>query len=594
MLSTAAILTAVPPVPHSDALRDERLSALRYTLRVCSRPSDAATSDIVLHSFVLEERLHEPYTLRIAAVGEEELDLEALLGARVDLEITRGDTRRMVHGVVLEHECVSANEDGLEVRLYVGPALELLKLHLRHRIFQGRTVPEIVREVAEPLLVEQGSALVLDQLTRSYAPRDYCVQYRETDLAFVLRILAESGITLLFDHSGDAEVVVLVDSKESFPSAGREPLGVRPAATPSSSRLAPSDPVRLPVGGFRTLRWRSRLQWSGVGDWKGPSGCHVADTAELHAASDAMVLRAGSVFALEEEPQAGRETAWVVQRVRHFGEVDRGSGEPVAVEYCNELEARSLRLPVVPPRSLRPRVDGVQTAIVIGPPDEEVHTDRLGRIRVRLPWGDATGDGEHSSCWVRVMMPWPGDELGLVCLPRMGAEVVLSFRDGDPDQPLCIGVLEEGTPNVGGSMRYGIFEVDAADAIVLRCGSSRIELGREKITLEASGIDVMTDDLRQYVGSAQVSADTAIVLGIGPSAAEAALALSARGIMAHAKGRFDAKADEVCVLGTSSLGLGGGITGVRGREVAIDAERGIEITSRGPVDVIANDEAATH
>ncbi len=527
-------------------LHGAQLHVLRVRSRYATEPDG-----LVVRSIALEERPHEPYSLRVSIADAVGLEAEALLGARVELETSSGEQTRRIHGVVLGHDRIGEGEGG--VRLNVGPALSLLGLHRRCRVFQGRSVVEIVRSVAEPLLVEQGSALVLDWLTRGYPPRGCCAQYHETDLAFVLRILAEAGITLRFDHGDRAEAVVLVDT---------------------------------------------------------------------HAP-----------------------------------------------------EARALRLPVVPPR---PRVEGVQTAIVIGLPDEDVHTDRLGWIHVRLPWDDAANDGEHTTCWVRVAMAWAGDARGSVFRPRVGAEVVLSFIDGDPERPLCIGVLDEGprpsceggstwavvmgrrstvvaedvlavtghqqhtvggdlvqsikgalrlrvgaAPTVGQSDRsvtltveHGIFAVDAAEAVVLRCGSSRIELGREQIvitsprarvegsvatgertsaiTLEAGGIDIEADDLRQHVGSAQVSADTAIVLGIGPQASEAALALSARGIMASARGHLDAKADEVCVLGTSSLGLAGKVTGVRGREVAIDADLAIEITSRGPVDVIANDDAATH
>src|SRR5690606_26425043 len=110
------------------------------------------------------------------------------------------------------------------VELHVVPALALLGMSRRSRVFQGLSVVAIALAVLGPVLAEHGGAVCVDRLERSYAPRDYCVQYRETDLDFVLRILAREGITVMFDHSTGIETVVLVDGNEALPNAGREPL----------------------------------------------------------------------------------------------------------------------------------------------------------------------------------------------------------------------------------------------------------------------------------------------------------------------------------------------------------------------------------
>src|SRR5690606_31717243 len=124
-----------------------------------------------------------------------------------------GEDARTVHGVVLEAEVVrgvEGSEDEPMVELHVVPAFALLGLSRRSRIFQGQSVVPIALAVMGPVLAEHGGLVCVDRLRRSYPPRDYCVQYRETDLDFVLRILADEGITVMFDHDSGIETVVLL------------------------------------------------------------------------------------------------------------------------------------------------------------------------------------------------------------------------------------------------------------------------------------------------------------------------------------------------------------------------------------------------
>jgi type VI secretion system secreted protein VgrG len=412
----------------------EMMPSPQYTLRVRASEGDTATTWRVW-SFVFEERVHAPYALRIHAIADADtvahFDPEALLGARVVFEIRRGHAKRVVHGVVLESDLLGEGRGGPSIRLHVGPALALMGFYRRCRVFQCRTVPEIVRDVLEPRLVAQGGALEFGRLVSTYASRDYCVQYRETDLDFVLRILTDAGITLLFHHGEDAETVVLVDSNQALPPRGHEPLSVRVGDAPPSLLFVPRSEHELPVETIHTLRQRVHLEQRRV---------------ELRATSNVIGLRAGSVFGLDEPPEAGYHPVWVVTRVRHYGEAPHAAADrwDDATEYSNEIECQPHRLPIVPPRAPRPRVDGPQTAIVTGPPGEMIHCDELGRVHVRMLWDDDPHEGEGTSCWVRVAQPWAGSDFGVAFVPRVGAEVVVSFIDGDPDRPLCTGGLFNG------------------------------------------------------------------------------------------------------------------------------------------------------
>ncbi|NWL75245.1 type VI secretion system tip protein VgrG, partial [Pseudomonas taiwanensis] len=87
----------------------------------------------------------------------------------------------------------------------------------------------------------------------------------------------------------------------------------------------------------------------------------------------------------------------------------------------------------------KPRIDGPQQATVVGPPGEEIYCDEFGRVKVQFPWDREGSNDEHSSCWIRVSQNWAGATWGLVAIPRIGQEVIVSNFDGDPDQPVITG-----------------------------------------------------------------------------------------------------------------------------------------------------------
>jgi type VI secretion system secreted protein VgrG len=508
-------------VRHAIAGGLDELSPPRVGLYVQLR-GDPDEREWEVRSFTLDERLHAPYALAVTARGPmPRAGVEGLLGGRVVLELARSEDARTLHGVVLEAELVRGVE-GLEdepmVELHVVPAFALLGLSRRSRIFQGQSVVEIALAVMGPVLAEHGGLVCVDRLRRSYPPRDYCVQYRETDLDFVLRILADKGITVMFDHDAGVEAVVLIDDNEALPNAGREPLEDDDQPPPRIPFVGNRVDV-LPLEGIAAVGRQSRLrrrEWSVMAwDWQARPGARVrsdtrtddpaaiggwseadegrldeveaaegmatgrterraqlqrlrdhATATRLRACSNVIGLRAGSVFELLEGPDDELGDKWVVTAVRHEGHGEglrrRGSraaegaegmrklaDAPVEADapsfaYGNDLECQPLRAPVVPPRSPRPRAMGVCWAVVTGPPGEAIHTDRFGRVRVRMLWDEQEHEGEPSSCWLRVATPWAGEGFGGVFIPRVGTEVLVSFVDGDPDRPICSACLYDG------------------------------------------------------------------------------------------------------------------------------------------------------
>ncbi|MCH9685356.1 MAG: type VI secretion system tip protein VgrG [Deltaproteobacteria bacterium] len=787
------------------------LPAPRFDLEVRSSPGGKALHDVKwrVGSVVLDEALHSPYVLEVeASASPADIELDELVGSRLRLEVARGESVRVIHGVVQQTQLVGTHEagervstdgdgtraervsvdeqrsgalhfdhnDSVRVRLQAGPALAMLAHSRRSRVFQGLTVVEVAQAVTEPLLSHYGSTLVTDRLAAGHPPRDYCVQYRETDLDFVLRILAEAGITMLFDHSGETEVPVLVDGNRAFPAAGVEPVETSDVVAPavpfvqdradevpieSFSAVAQSRQAGPQRWEAATRDWQSRPPavhritrgdaeaWGGVievdqgraderTEGKGPiadiSGHQAAlmqarDQAAvvtLSATSNATVLRAGSVFELAGPPDDGYGQRWVVTRIRHRGEVPgasiHGSAEEAGPQYANEVECQRYEARVVPTPRARPIAQGIHTATVMGPKPKTIHTDRFGRVQVQMAWDDRPADVQPRSCWLRVMQPWAGDGFGTVFIPRVGMEVVVSFVDGDPDRPLCIGCVYDGantppyplpesetrtvlrtsstdgsggfnelsfedaagdeevylhtqgslrevvrsehTATIGGSRResigrarlttigsddvvqvggdrietiagnvagrvrgsvrlrvsdapadpagmvgyemmveHGRYTIDAAEAIVLQCGASRLELHPRKIVLNGpeiiaqcpnagathetslamttTSIELVADAVRQRAAVVAAEAERQIILGSGPGGQASSILLSSDSAQVRAREVVELRASTVVAAGTEAATLKGSTCSVEGAVVAVSGERiGVDGTGR--------------
>lgn len=495
------------PVHWEERVLGRPLSPVEYTFTVLSRENEATEpfGRLAVRRLQLEERLDGPYHLEITlAADDPDIDTDALLGRRVALTIAR-DRERRIHGVVLAAEITGNHAEGTFVRLDVGPGVSLLGLGRRSRVFQDLSAVDVIAAV----LAEHGETLAdpAVHLVGDHPRRDYCVQYRESDLDFILRLCAEEGIAMLFDQSADdCEIVVLVDDAGSMRPAGEEPLGVA-GEPPIPPPILPWVPDRSEAARVESV-WAARRERRAVPtqckgmrfDWKarpvdrlaaaapsrapfsrgqfasadegrpdegeGSNGPirddstararllrdrQIARAVRLCAHSNATMLRAGSTFELIDPESAVLAARWLVTRIVHRGEVpdatlhDGADGAPVELGYESEIEAQELALPYRPPARDKPMIPGVQTAIVTGQDATGIHTDRYGRIRVQMLWDETpSAPGRDTSCWLRMSQPWAGDGFGTVFTPRIGTEVVVSFVDGDPDRPLCMGCVYDG------------------------------------------------------------------------------------------------------------------------------------------------------
>jgi len=442
------------------------------------------TLEGVDHDFkVLEfrgrEAISQPYRFDLELVSERpDLDLQALLHKPAFLAF---DPAGMgIHGLV--HR-IAQGESGKRLtryRLTLVPQLAYLAHRTNQRIFQHLSVPQIIAQVLEEHGI-QADAYRFQLGPVIYPPREYCVQYDESDLHFIQRLCEEEGIHYHFEHSTRGHVLVFGDDQTVFPR-------LTATAYQQDSGLVADQPVikrfglRLETRTSRVTRRdydfeKPRLTMEAafhsdfqpdLEDYDYPGrfterarGKHLSQRAlERHrhdyelaeGESDQPKLVSGHFLPLTEHPRSDWNQLWLLTEVLHEGKqpqvleesvtshVDTGDG--FTQGYRNHFTATPWDIPFRPALNHpKPKVLGSQTAVVTGPAGEEIHCDQYGRVRVQFHWDREGQADDKTSCWLRVSSIWAGGRYGGIAIPRVGMEVLVTFLEGDPDQPLVTGCL---------------------------------------------------------------------------------------------------------------------------------------------------------
>jgi type VI secretion system secreted protein VgrG len=445
-----------------------------------------APGNLRVISFTGREQISSPYAIDVRVFASEGIDdVDAsLLGqpARLILHVAASGARS-VHGIVeaIEAEGVYLH-DRRAYRLRFSPRLRKLKRRRTRRIFQDLTTAQVVSAI----LGEHDVALRW-QIARELPVRAYCVQYDETDYDFVARLLAEEGLFYFFDQPEEAgeqagdtsETVVFSDTAEAYaPINGGEQLVYRAAQAESGMTPREDHVSRFSLG--RRTRSRGALVRaydfrrplvdlrdeapappssvtetlytpSGELEESGPPPPAAvlleqeqAGAARARGESFCRRLMPGRRFSLVDHDAAELSRAYVVTRVDHEGYSPEILPAGRAAYQCRFACAPA----VVPMRPRAPRRtprQAMETAVVVGPEGQEIHTDEHGRIKVRFHWDlDGTPD-ERASCWIRVAQTWAGTGWGAQMIPRVGMEVLVAFLGGDPDRPVVTGCLYNAT-----------------------------------------------------------------------------------------------------------------------------------------------------
>jgi type VI secretion system secreted protein VgrG len=433
------------------------------------------------------ETLGRPYRARVeVAVAIPDFDGTLLVGADACVLLSRGEAleRRLCGIVTAVTEVAPMRRGGVRLSIELEPALAMLGHRRRSRIFQGKSALDVVREVLEAELGTYGR-VIGDELRGTYAVREYCVQYQESDLDFVTRLLEEEGAWFTFDHAGTTEVLVLRDTNDGVPrvsggEGGRIEYRLTERAPDGQEHVYRA---RLVGESTATQVTTRQFDWTNVRHDEGDDEESEAagPTAERYEHGHGFTLTLadyGSRYGSHDAPHRTRvwREAYGAPRLRLRGSSDvigmtpglcfeltshpylEANGEHLVVTSAHRLVsrdgspvyesgfeaqpmARPFRLPRVTPR---PRIDGVETAFVVGASSEEIDPDEHGRIKVQFHWDRDGQKNEHSSCWIRCAQPWAGASWGFVWTPRIGMEVLVVFEEGDPDRPLVTEAVYDG------------------------------------------------------------------------------------------------------------------------------------------------------
>ncbi|ELY4677524.1 type VI secretion system Vgr family protein [Cronobacter turicensis] len=424
------------------------------------------------------EALSEPFMFTLTLLGTDaRADRSALLGQPVTVTIPTQAlmTPRYLNGKVTRVAVTAVELSGTRYAAYeltVEPDLWPMHRDRNLRIFQGQTVPQIVKT-----LLGESRVNMEERLSGSYRVWEYCVQYQESSLDFISRLLELEGITYHFRHEQDRHTLVLTDAPgqyEPFPGYETIPYHVTPSGGSTDeegiSQWALEDSVTPGIYSLDDYDFRKPNAWLfqarqnplspqpgsiDVYDWPGRFVEHghgefyarirqerwQVEHRQTQGSGTALGIAPGHTFVLRNAPFFGDNGEYLTTVAHYRFEENRyASGPDSNTLHEIRFEVIPADVPYRPSQKTPwPRTYGPQTAKVVGPQGESIWTDKYGRVKVKFHW-DRLGKGDDtSSGWVRVSSAWAGQGFGGVQIPRVGDEVVVDFINGDPDRPLITG-----------------------------------------------------------------------------------------------------------------------------------------------------------
>lgn len=439
--------------------------------------------DFGVYSFTGREAVSQPYCFDIELVSTfANVDVIGLVGQPASLSITdRSGGERLVHGLIREMRQLHTANKYTHYSISLVPRLWFLKETSNHRIFQEKAVPDIITEILE----EQGFSgeAFSFKCLGSFEPREYCVQYGESDFHFISRLCEEEGIYYFHEHTGGGHCLTFCNMPGGPPIEGESNLRYFPGSgnlsdTSVIARLnlhgaihsneatyrewnfekpnldlevnqKEDDSEKAPVPAGMKLE---TYQYPHLYKLQGP-GKNYAEIQMLRqitfarwieCESDVSRFLPASVFTVFQHPKPEANAEWWITEVRHYGEqpgvLEHEAPSDRGLQYNATVRAIPSQTRFVPPlRHPKNRVVGEQTAIVTGPEGEEIYPDKYGRVKVQFFWDRLDQWNEKTTCWIRVSQGWAGPAYGMMTIPRIGHEVIVSFMEGDPDRPIITG-----------------------------------------------------------------------------------------------------------------------------------------------------------
>jgi type VI secretion system secreted protein VgrG len=402
----------------------------------------------------------------------------------IEIELATGSPRYLA-GYLTRFASIGSDGGMARYTATLNPWFSMLKNRFDTRIFQGNTVEEVVTQVFALCPAFSRHEFRLTKPQKRYT---YITQYRETDFNFVQRLLEEEGMFYYFEHTAEGHTMIICDDSSTLVPLPEQPqirfhtASVTETADSitqwSGNRQLQSGKIavqtfdyrqpnnRLPVT-MNSLNKQGDVENFEIYDFPGQYTHGTYDEGEalvrlrvealelkgksFSGASNCRAMKPGYTFELlqhyDHDQGSAEDRQFLLMGVESEGHNNYLNGYQAS--YYNTFTCVRKKIPFRPQLSTpRPTIPGPQTAIIVGPPGEEIFTDELGRVKIQFHWDRKGQHNDHSSCWVRVAQSGASGGFGSIQIPRVGDEVVVVFLDGNPDRPLVMGSLynSQNTP----------------------------------------------------------------------------------------------------------------------------------------------------
>ncbi|TVO35860.1 type VI secretion system Vgr family protein [Vibrio algivorus] len=458
------------------------MATLQFSLRIDGVSEDALSvvsfdGHDNLCSVLREQHGHDAwchgfrYHIKLAS-RQSDITAQDTVDKKAELVLFRdGEVVQRVNGIVRSFSVGGTGHQHTHYELILVPAIERLSLRHNSRIFQLKNAQDIITQ----LMLEMDIQDFVFATMRVPKQREFCMQYRETDLAFILRLAAEEGMMYYIEQSAGKHTIVFSDDTQTVSKQGAIPYNASSGGvsdTPyiakfiqrtqfevSETRSGDSSFAKpqytfsqRAMGNDLDYQRDTYQHYDAPGRFKDDATGKIYNQYRLeglrrrartaHGESDAPLIQAGVRFELQEHNEQSFNRDWLVIASHHKGDQPQALEESAGSQpttYSNTFEVIPTNRTWRMPQATRPQVDGLMTAYVVGPSSEEIFCDDYGRVRLHFPWDRESEFNEHSSCWIPVSQGWAGNQYGMIAVPRIGQEVLVSFLNGDPDQPIVTG-----------------------------------------------------------------------------------------------------------------------------------------------------------
>ncbi|HYK35013.1 type VI secretion system Vgr family protein [Alloacidobacterium sp.] len=455
-------------------------------------------SDVLLPEFLAGvEGISELFYYQVELVADvnTSIDPKSIIGTKVTVGILADDsgTERYINGIVASFEFCGGDDEYNNYRAYIVPNIWLLTLNLNTRVFQNKTVTDVIQSVLSPYNISPSI-----QTSGTYTPMEYCTQYRETDFAFISRLMEQHGIFYYFQHAKDDHTFTLQDTSTKLSACpiqnsfmyspeGDKSAGFYDFVISTLRSRTGMVTGKYTAWDYSFIRYKTLPDPLASTQTAGPLGANsneqydyadsagsylkgagsdstIADLSNffqtmrrdagdaecvvIEGISNAIAMQTGFNFTLTEYPQSAVNTKYLLTRIEHSVRQSppyRARGTTNTPPYSNSFTAIPFATLYRPPRRThKPVVNGMQTGQVVVPSGEDSHMDKYGRVNVQFFWDRLRKANTPDNTWLRVAQSWAGKGWGTYYWPRVDDEVLIDFIEGDPDQPIVVGSVYNG------------------------------------------------------------------------------------------------------------------------------------------------------